>query len=198
MIAWSGVVFVAVGFVLVVTAMSLRCPRGDSQPRLICLNNLSQLGQIALMEAQEHPGEAPKHSGPALFLSWRRDGSSIRRGEEKLFICPLDDLAHVPETDEERRAWDDVDLANPPRSLCSYAVRDFDAFPLPDGGSVRSDPIAGCLHHKGVVILAFAEGDAQLVTLDELGLASDDEKIVGPEAKSPVLRMLRYGDGSVR
>jgi hypothetical protein len=195
--AWSAVLFVVVGLVLVGATMSLRCAMYSREPRTACLNNLSQLGQILLMEAQEHPGELPKYSGPALFLSWRKDRSEIRRGDERALICPEDDLAHVPETDAEKRAWDDVDLAHPPRSLCSYAVRDFERFPI-DPKSGMPQPIAACLHHKGIVVFVDAAGDAQFVKLDELGLASDDEKIVGPGSKSPLLRVLRFGDGSVR
>lgn len=169
----------------------------ERRARARCLNNLFQLGQIFAMESQERPRESWNHSGPSLLLSWRKDRSPLLR-DEKVFVCPKDDLAQVPETDDERRAWDDVDLAHPLRSLCSYAGRDFAAFPLPATGSLRSEPIAACLRHRGIVILAFAEGDAQFVKLDELGLASDDEKIVGPASKSPLLRVLRFGDGSVR
>jgi hypothetical protein len=195
--AWSAVLFIVVGLVLVGATMSLRCAMYSRDPRTDCLNNLSQLGQVFVMRAQEHPGEAPKYSGPALFLSWRKDRSEIRRGDESVFICRADPELSPPETDDDRKAWDDVDLAHAPRSLCSYAVRDFERCPLDPKGDDRQ-PIAACLHHPGIVVVVYAAGDAQFVRLHELGLSFDEEKTVGPDSKSPLLRVLRFGDGSVR
>lgn len=196
LIAWGVVVLVVGASVFVFDQLVTRFPGGQKQ-RAICLGRLSQLGLVFLMHSSAAPDKAPPHSGPALFLSWRKDRSEIARGYEKVLICPLDDLADVPETDAEKRAWDDVDLAHPPRSLCSYAVRDFERFPL-ESKDAAPHPIAACLHHPGIAIVGFDSGEARPVKLDELGLASDDEKIVGPSSKSPLLRVLRFGDGSVR
>ena len=44
----------------------------------------------------------------------------------------------------------------------------------------------------------YDDGDVDLLVPQELGLGPDDELTVGPESKSPVLRVLRFGDGSVR
>src|SRR6185503_6806499 len=102
-----------------------------------------------------------------------------------------------PTTDAERKLWDDVDLAHAPRALCSYAVRDFKRFPV-DPVSTDPEVIAACIHHRRGAVVLYAGGDAQFVALAELGLSSDDDKTVGPDSKSPVLRVVRYGDGSVR
>ncbi len=195
------IVLGAVGFLLLVglvATVAIVVPKMKvQQQRTVCLNNLSQLGQIYLMQSQFAPRGSRKHSGPALLLSYRKDGSEIFRGDEKVLLCPADEKARHPETESDRQAWDDVDLAHAPRSLCSYAARDFDAFPL-DPQSETSQPIAACLHHEGIVVFVFEAGDAQYMSLDEMGIASESEKIVGPEAVSPLLRVLRYADGSVR
>jgi hypothetical protein len=195
------IVLGAVGFLVVVgvvATVAIVVPKMKvQQQRVACLNNLSQLGQLQLMLAAEHPDRPPSHSGPALFLSYRKGGVEIRRGDERSLLCPADEKARLPETEDDRQAWDDVDLAHAPRSLCSYAVRDFERFPIDPKKGAR-EPIAACLNHEGIVVFVFSAGDAQFVKLHELGLATDDDKIVGPDSKSPLLRVLRFGDGSVR
>lgn len=187
-IVWAEGLFIAA---LIVTTAAIQSPGPERNQRASCMNNLSQLGQIFLMWRQAHPDATVPFNGTALWLSYRKDRSEIRRGDERVLICPKDDDASVPETDAERQAWDDVDLAHPSGALCSYASRDFERFPLGPHPADK-EPIGACLHHKGIAIVVFRYGDAQKMTLEELGLASDDEKIVGPESKSPVLRVLKY------
>ena len=189
-----GVVLWSVAIVAIVVPRRVH----RQQERTTCLNNLSQLGQIYLIEAQMKPDEAAKFSGPAIWLSYRKDGSAIRRGDERVLVCPLDENIRLPESEADRSRWDGVDLAHVPRSLCSYAARDFNAFPLGADPSMEREPIGACLQHPGIAIIVFAGGDAQYLRLAELGLTSDDEKIVGPTSKSPMLRVFTYGDGSVR
>jgi hypothetical protein len=168
----------------------------DQQKRLGCMNNLSQLGQVYLVHAMGGRAAAQVHSGPGLFLAFGKDRRDIAPGNEKVFICPADTLARVPATDADRKAYGTVDLDHVPRWLCSYACRDFAKYPL--GENAGHDVLAACIHHKGGAVMVFAEGDAVFMTLAELGLSKDDEKTVGPESKSPLLRQVRYGDGSVR
>jgi hypothetical protein len=158
--------------------------------RRTCMEHLSQLGQIYLLLAQDNHAKAQKWSGPALWLSMRRNAAEIKRGEERVLLCPLDQAARPSSSDAERKAWDDVDLAHPASGLCSYAGRDFVNFPL-NLKSSDKEPIGACLHHPGGVSFVFDGGDAQFLSLAELGLASDAEKIVGPDSKSPLLRKLR-------
>src|SRR6185436_2486321 len=101
-----------------------------------------------------------------------------------------------PETEGERRVWDTVDLDHAPRELCSYAGRDFERFPLDPKSD--SEVIGACLNHRGGAVVVYSSGTALFLKLAALGVASDDEKTVGPESLSPVLRVVRYGDGSVR
>lgn len=158
---------------------------------LSCMNNLSQLAQVFLMRSADHPDEPVPFGGSALWLSYRKDHSDIKRGYERVLLCPNDDDAKYPETEDDKRAWDDVDLAHPSPHLCSYAARDFERCPLPAKSPAR-EAVGACLHHEGFAIVAFSEGDVQKMTLEELGLASDDEMVVGPESKSPLLRLLKY------
>jgi hypothetical protein len=165
--------------------------RLEQKRRMECMSDLSQLAQVYLLCLMDDRAKAQKWSGAALWLSMRKGERCIKRGEEHVLICPADPAAHPPTSDAERKAWDDVDLSRPAAGLCSYAGRDFAKFPLDP--KVRTPQVIGaCLHHKGGVMVAFDSGDIQFIFLEELGLASEAEKIVGPDSKSPLLRVLRY------
>ena len=169
----------------------------EKQRQAACMNNLAQLGQIWLMRSQANRRRAQAHSGPGLLLDFLTD-ADVKRGDERIFVCTGDPVAHAPETAEEHRAYAAVDLDNVPRSLCSYAGRDFRNFPIDVGGAVNREPVAACLNHRRGAVVLFEAGDVQLVSREELGLGDEDEVIVGPDSKSPMLRKLRFGDGSVR
>ena len=104
-------------------------------------------------------------------------------------VCPADDEAFVPTVRADRYVWDDIDREHPPKGLCSYAGRDFPANPI--GAGDTKAIIGACLHHAGGALVARADGTVEFVTLKDLGIASDAEKTVGPDSKSPLLRVLR-------
>ncbi len=169
----------------------------ETQRRITCMNNLSQLGQNYLVQSQINRRVAQAQGGSALWVAYRKNLTGLRIGDERVLLCPGDPLATPLETASASHLYDDVDLARVPRSMCSYAGRDFEKFPI-DRTSHGKEPIGACLSHKGGAVVVFVGGDVQFVPLLELGLASDEEKSVGPDSKSPMPRVLRYGDGSVR
>jgi hypothetical protein len=181
-------------FLGVMFLMTPVCFTRESRNQLTCMNNQSQLAQSYLVATQGRPDANPL-SDSALWLGCY--GTSIKRGDEQVFVCPGDPLSNVPETDADRARYERVDLAHVPRPVCSYAGRDFEKFPL-DPTKAATEPLGACVNHKGCAIVAYADGDVRKMTLAELGFDSDDGKIVGPDSKSPVLRVLRFGDGSVR
>jgi prepilin-type processing-associated H-X9-DG protein len=158
--------------------------------RLTCMNNLSHHGQAYLVTARR---KAPAHCGAALWVSFCKRIAA----DPRVLVCPADARARRPETAEDRARYEIVDLDHVPRDLCSYPGRDFEKFPI-DPKSHDKQPIGACLSHKGGAPVIYADGRVEWLTLEKLGLDSDDDKIVGPDSKSPVLRVLRYGDGSVR
>jgi hypothetical protein len=161
-----------------------------AQHRQTCVNNLNALGQCWLMMAQENRARAQKCSGPALWLALRKNQDMIERGRERVLLCPDDPSARPATSDEERKAWDDVDLTQPLLGLCSYCGRDFVRFPIKEE-SVDKEPIGACLHHEDGAVIVFADSEAKFMTLEELGLATDADLKVGPDSKSPLLRKLR-------
>lgn len=159
-----------------------------------CMINLSEVGEKWLLMTDDARREAMRHRGSAMLLAWRKAGLL----DEKLLRCP-DDPDLSPPDAAAHRAYDEADLSNPPDDLCSYAVRDFERFPLADDVSDRKEVIACCRcgrdgrtpHHRGdVMVLLFGEGDVQAMTPEELGFGPDDPVVVGPESKSDLLRVL--------
>lgn len=161
----------------------------DARDRATCVSNLTQLAQLYLTIAMENRTRAQRYSGPSLWLQYRKK-FDIPRGRESALLCPCDLEAHPATSDSDLKAWDSVDLDRPATGLCSYAGRDFKHFPV-NIEATELSPIGACLHHPGGVVIAYDSGKAEFVTLEQLGLASDDDKVVGPESKSRMLRVLR-------
>jgi len=183
-----------------VTTVAIVVPKmQESQRQLTCTNNLSQLGQVYLMQAQENRAKAQKYSGVALWLSYRKNGTDIKRGDERVLICPGDQGVPLPENDEEKKKWDNVDLMNPPNDLCSYAARDFQNYPI--NVENPNKEMIGCdrqgndqktSHHKGVIICVFEAGDAAKMSREELGINSESPIVIGPEAENKLLKTMAY------
>lgn len=182
-----------------VTTVAIVVPKMQEQQRRTgCLNNLSQLGQVYLMQAQENKGKAQKYSGVSLWLSYRKNASEIKRGDEKSLICP-GDIVQLPETEDDKKKWDNVDLDNPTDDLCSYAARDFKNYPpsveSPDKeiiGCDRQGANGRTMHHKDVIVCVYEAGDAQFVKRDELGVNSENPIVIGPESESKMLKKVVY------
>lgn len=183
-----------------VTTVAIVVPKMQEQQRKTgCLNNLSQLGQVYLMQAQENRAKAQKYSGVALWLSYRKNASEIKRGDERSLICPGDQGVALPETEEDKKKWDNVDLDNPASDLCSYTARDFKNYPLniesPNKeiiGSDRQGADQRSMMHKGGLVCCYEHGDAQFVTREELGINTENPIVVGPEAENPMLKKVAY------
>lgn len=198
---WAIVLIVCGGLAIpcgagLVATVAIVVPRMQEQSkRTRCMNNLHVLGQQWLVAEMSREGKSPRRSGSAIWLGFRKDGD-IKRGDETWLLCPADSIL-FPETDADRRAWDDVDLSRAPRNLCSYAGRDFEAFPIDTGKGVP-EAIGACLNHRGGAVVVFSNSRCEFMTTDELGFEGDDERRVGPDSQSMLLRTLRFGDGSWR
>lgn len=183
-----------------VTTVAIMVPKmRETANQTTCSSNLSELGHVYISKALESQAAAQKYSGVALWLSYRKTGSEVRRGQEKALQCPGDGQFLLPANEEDQKRWDNVDLDNPEDNLCSYAARDFKAYPI----NVESPEkeIIGCdrqgsngrtPHHRGVIICTFNEGDAQKYTREQLSIATDADIVVGPEASAKMLQKVVY------
>ena len=178
----------------VVTTVAIMVPRMQETARkTTCMSNLSELSHVYISQTFQDRKVAQRWSGSSLWLAMRRDLKEVLPGQEAALLCPGDHDVVIPAAGSDVSAWDEVDLEHPPRALCSYAGRDFAAFPI-DPDDEQSHPIGACVHHRGGAVVAFDDKDAVFMTREELGLEREDEIRVGPESKSEILRVLRGGE----
>ncbi len=157
-----------------------------------CGQNLNDLSHAWLEMPEDRQREFMRFRGSALLLALRKSG----RVFEEALRCP-DDPDLRPLDDAARRAYDEVDLANPPDDLCSYAVRDFERYPLPADASRAFEIIACCRggrtgrsphHGDGRVVVLYANGDVELLSRERLGDDSGSTIVVGLESNLPRMR----------
>ena len=170
----------------------------ERQRKLSCQQNLSGLGTMFVAMRSEKMGK-PAYDGQALFLSWRTKKNPIREGEENVLICPGDQGVTVPNTPELQKAYDDIDLKNPPTDKCSYAVRDFTNHQLSmDSGKKeiiacdRQGSNGRTSHHQDGINVVFDNGQCIFMSKDELGFSADSTIVVGPESPNEDLKKVIY------
>jgi hypothetical protein len=161
-----------------------------------CMSNLSELVK-AYDDARDDGRLDPTLHGSAQILSWFGDGG-VPFGREEVLFCPVDGEAAQPETDDERRAFRPADAASlrGARGLGSYAVRDFERCPV-DAANTEKQPIlcdrqgadGRTPHHKNTILIAFANGDVQKWSREQLGVAPGEPIVVGPDSPIPMLRV---------
>ena len=171
--------------------------REESRRRLTCSRNLADLGKFYVIWRMENPGK-PKYSGTALFLYFRKK-REIKRGSEETLLCPGDLHVVFPKTDEDRKRWDEVDLSNIPDDMCSYAVRDFERYPIDLNATTvqiiacdRMGTNGRTSHHRGGLNVLFDNASAKFLNREALGLAPDEPIMVGPDSPHPMLKKVVY------
>lgn len=170
----------------------------ERQKRLTCQQNLNQLGSLFSMRSMEKPGK-PKYDGVSLFLSWRKTKDLIQGGKEDVLLCPGDYGVKALDSDDARKAYDDIDLANPPTDMCSYAVRDFTNSPIPaekkDAEILACDrqgPDGKTMHHNNGINVVYDDGQVKFFERGEIGISPDEPIVVGADAKYPMLKKVIY------
>ena len=163
----------------------------------VCEQNLEELGRLLVEWQTERADErVPIGAGHLLLL---RQLESIRFYEEEKLLCPGDAHARFPASDEDRARYDRFDLSSIPDHACSYAVRDFDRFPL---NVVSTQPqILACdrngldgktPHHFEGVNAVFHPGGVRFLDRKALGLRRGEPIVVGPDSKHPILSKVVY------
>jgi hypothetical protein len=194
-------VALAAAVILFFVAVGLWVGRGHRGQRAVlrqveCMSNLSKLTECYARTAGAGRLDPSLH-GSAQLLSWFGP-NELRLLDERTLVCPGDEAVVVPEDDAARRAFhpDDAAALRAARGLGSYAVRDFERFPV-DPASKEKQPIlcdrqgadGRTPHHRDCIVVAFADGDVQKMTEEGLGIAPDEPIVVGPDSPTPLLRV---------
>ena len=159
-----------------------------------CANNLKNIGGM-LVQRMTGKGLGTK-GGAAMLLNTYKLGM-IRKGDEKVFLCPGDIIIRGQNLDDAdfRKMYDTIDLNNIDPLMISYAGRNRKTHPLrPDsrekqawacdcqGGDGRSGH-----HHAGLNVL-YDDGSAVFLDTEYLGIGPDDPIVVGPDSTIEVLK----------
>ncbi len=192
---WAALIIgggVVAGLVAAVAVIVPRFPTSYTRPT--CLRRVERLAK-AYVERRRDGRFRPELHGPAQVVSWV---APIPTGDEMLFICPGDQYALVPDTPEGRARYDVPDLRQlePLTELVSYAVRDFERFPVAADDETawilcdRQGPHGRNAHHRDGLVVGFADGSSAFLTRAELGLAPGEPIVVGAASVHPELRKL--------
>jgi hypothetical protein len=195
-VAWRAAAIALFATAVIFSISNVGFPRERPQQRSTCMNNISQLAQEFLMARQEKRFDPTLH-GSAQILSWF-GVNGLKVGGERVLFCPGDVTATVPETADERRPFHPVDAAALRRAigLGSYAVRDFERFPIAEGDDHawilcdRQGENGRTAQHQGGVVVAFSGGDAQFMKREDLGIDSESDIVVGPDSPNADLRKM--------
>ena len=170
--------------------------QGEMRRKTECMSNLAELAKT-YGRARDAGRIDPTLHGSAQILSWFGE-RGLPSGSEKWLLCPSDQEVFIPVTDADLRAFHpaDANALRVTRGLGSYAVRDFERFPI-DPASTERQPIlcdrqgsdSRTDHHLEAIVIAFESGDVQKYWREQLGLGPDDPIVVGPDSPSPLLRV---------
>ena len=154
-----------------------------------CANNLKNIGSI-LQERAVSKGLGSR-GGAAMLLQTYTLGLGIRKGDEKVFLCPGDILSRGQNLDdpEFRKRYDSIDLNKVDGQLISYAGRNRKIHPLrPDknekqGWAVDCQGDTGDIgHHQGGVNILYDDSSVVFLDTEALGVGVEDVIKVGPES----------------
>lgn len=170
----------------------------EKQKQTTCANHLRQLGGVYTSESMEKPG-LPPHVGASLWLYYRQK-HFIQKSREEVLTCPGDQQVRVPANEAESDAYDEMNLADPPVTACSFMGRDFINYPM--SNEAEAAQIIGCdrngvdhrtPHHRDGLNILYDDGAVQNKDREYLGLTPEDPIVVGPESDVELLRQVIYG-----
>lgn len=183
--------------VLLMGAVALSVPLVQERAaRSTSTNNLKQLYTLYTTDKMDRGTARPRYDGATLWLSFRKKGD-IKRGQEEVLLCPRDPDVLPIETPEHRAKYDEINLEDPPRNMCSYAARNFTAYPMKAEsidlqviGGLRQGANGRTQHYADGTILMYEDGSVRFVDREELGLPAEAEIVIGDDSDHELLRTI--------
>ena len=185
---WKAVIaLLLIGGAALLLLQDLAGDGGSRSPthKVACANNLKNLG--AFIVQRQVSGKLKYLRGPAFLLEASRLGF-VERGKERTFLCPDDPQVKRLAEPEFVEGYAHIDPKNPDPGLLSYAVRDFERFPLPSSSRGPHEPLALCPWHEGGVNVLFDDAAVEFVLCEKLGLVQGEPIVLGPASKSDFLK----------
>jgi len=162
--------------------------------RLQCQNNLKNIGSM-LTERSTSKGLGTR-GGAAMLLQTYKLGM-IRKGDERVFLCPGDVIIRGQNIDDAdfKKRYDSIDLDHVDPLTCSYAGRNRKLYPLRPDAKEKEAWACDCQgddgrsgHHKGGLNILFDDNSVVFTDNEALGLLPDDPIVVGPDSTQELLK----------
>jgi hypothetical protein len=191
---WATRIVVVFGGV-VALIFALRIEGCDSlQKQQACKAHVTRLVQSYRDAVAEDRFDATLH-GSAQILSWL---GALKAGDERMLFCPEDPDRPIPKDPNERRAFHPAgpDALRAAIGLGSYAVRDFEKFPVKAGDATawivcdRQGDDGRTPHHQNALVVALSSGVVLVMTRKDLKIDAGDDIVVGPTSTHPELKKM--------
>jgi prepilin-type N-terminal cleavage/methylation domain-containing protein len=162
--------------------------------RAQCANNLKNIGAM-LVERSTAKGLGTR-GGSAMLLQTYTLGL-VRRGDERVFICPGDVMIRGQNLDDPdfKKRFEKIDLNHVDALICSYAGRNRKVHPILPASNEKQAWACDCQgdngrtgHHKGGLNVLYDDGSVVFLDHEALGLNPEEDIVVGAESTSEILQ----------
>ncbi|MCK6479578.1 MAG: prepilin-type N-terminal cleavage/methylation domain-containing protein [Planctomycetes bacterium] len=170
-------------------------PQAQQASRKVqCSNNLHNIGGM-LVQRQTGKGLGTR-GGSAMLLNTYKLGM-IRKGDEKVFICPGDKMTRSqdPESPDFLKRYENIDLDNIDPLIISYAGRNRKNYPIRADSREKQAWACDCQgddgrtgHHPGGLNVLYDDASVVFLDTEALGLGIDDPIVIGPDSTVEVLK----------
>jgi prepilin-type N-terminal cleavage/methylation domain-containing protein len=159
-----------------------------------CANNLRQIGGM-LVERQTGKGLGTR-GGAAMLLQTYTLGM-IRKGDEKVFLCPGDIIIRGQNIDDQdfRKRYESIDLNQIDPLVISYAGRNRKMHPLRPDSREKQGWAVDCQgpdgmqgHHQAGLNILYDDGSVVFLDNEALNVGIDDKIVVGPDSNIEELK----------
>jgi prepilin-type N-terminal cleavage/methylation domain-containing protein len=163
--------------------------------KLQCANNLKNIGTMLVERVTASKGLGVR-GGAAMLLQTYRPLGMIKKGDERVFLCPGDVIGRQQNIDdpEFRKRYETLDLDHIDPVLCSYAGRNTKLYPFKADSDEKQAWACDCQgddgrtgHHKGGLNVLYEDGSVRFMDRESLGLGADDAIVVGTESTQKLL-----------
>jgi prepilin-type N-terminal cleavage/methylation domain-containing protein len=163
--------------------------------KLQCANNLKNIGGMLMERTSSNKGLGTR-GGAAMLLNMYKL-NLIRKGDERVFLCPGDVIIRGQNIDdpEFKKRYDTIDLDHVDPLTCSYAGRNRKLYRIDPGSKEKQAYACDCQgddgrssHHKGGLNVLYDDNSVVFMDHEALGLQPDDPIVVGVDSTQELLK----------
>jgi prepilin-type N-terminal cleavage/methylation domain-containing protein len=186
------VITIIAALIGIVAAVIPRAMEGNR--KLQCANNLKNIGAM-LTERSASKGLGTR-GGSALLLQVYKLGM-IRKGDERVFLCPGDVQIRGQNIDDQefKKRYDSIDLDHIDPMIISYAGRNRKLYKILPDAKEKQAWACDCQgddnrtsHHKSGLNVLFDDNSVVFMDHEALGLQPEDPIVIGMDSNQDLLK----------